>query len=195
MFLRGLGLLGLGQVRAAIGQLKIAERAGFAPAALYLGASLAAIGQNEQAAKVLERAPEIALTTPLVPSLLADCWLRAGQPDRAVPVLREALEGRWVGHAGLQRRLGLALAAKGEHAEAVPILGRGLDTRPTDLGSLLVLLQLYEDTGEGDVEALRSRLRAYRAATSESGPPIADLWLAHLERSGAEPAADSEGGD
>jgi len=91
--------------------------------------------------------------------------------------------------------LGLALAAKGARDEAVAVLEQGLDTRPSDFGSLLVLLQLREDSGDGDVEALRSRLRAYQAAASESGQAIAELWLAHLEGTKAEQAAGSEGTD
>jgi VWFA-related protein len=192
LFLRGLGLLSLGQVPAAIDQLELAEQEGFEPAALYLGASLAAAGQNLAAAEALERVRPIGLATPLVPSLLAGSWLRAGQPDRAVPVLREALAGQWGGHADLQRLMGLALAAQGDRAEAITLLEQALDTRPGDLGSLLVLLLLVEDSGDGDVEALGSRLRAYQAAAREPEQAIAEAWLSHFEGPKAEQVVRAE---
>jgi tetratricopeptide (TPR) repeat protein len=178
VFLRGLGLISLGQVRPAIEQLRLAEEAGFRPAALYLGVALTAVGEHEAGATALERAPSLPLEAPIAASVQADAWLRAGRPDKAVPVLREALE-RWTGDAGLERRLGLALAAAGESEEAVAVLDRVLAGRPTDLGSLLVLLWFHEESGVGDVGALRARLRAYSEA-SEVGAPIAELWRAHL---------------
>ena len=92
--LRGLELLMKGELNPAANQFGVALRnAPDAPiASFYLGACYAAAGRDKEAVSAWERARAAKLQLPALQVILADGWLRLGQPADALEPLREALE-------------------------------------------------------------------------------------------------------
>jgi tetratricopeptide (TPR) repeat protein len=181
-FLRGLGHFAQNQLPAAITEFRAAVRArpDFLPAVVYLGAALAAGGQDREAVGAWNMALLQHSDSPMVPVLLADALLRLGQPAEAADVLKEA------GAADdprTQGRLGLAYALSGHGAEALPLLERHLGTHPDDADALFALVRLlYEPLRRGaplpppDRERFLRHARAYVSAKASHSALVAE-WV------------------
>lgn len=185
-FLRGLGLYASGDVKAAQTQWRAATRLStdFFPLPLYLGACLAAQGQDTEAAGAWQTALAVeALRLRPLHLLLSDALLRSGQAEPARDALEEALRA-WPGDADFEARLGLALALLGERARALDLLGRAAAAPGSDPRLLWGVLRLrfaahLAGGRESDPAALERDARAYLAA---GGPqrPLVERWLQHL---------------
>lgn len=185
-FLRGLGLYAAGDVKAAQGQWRAATRLStdFFPLPLYLGACLAAQGQDAEAAGAWQTALAVeALRLRPLHLLLSDALLRSGQAEPARDVLEEALRA-WPDDADFEARLGLALALQGERARALDLLGRAAAAPGSDPRLLWGVLRLrfaahLARGAESDPAALERDARAYLAA---GGPQraLVERWLQHL---------------
>jgi len=185
-FLRGLGLYAAGDVRAAQTQWRAATRLStdFFPLPLYLGACLAAQGQDAEAAGAWQTALAVeALRLRPLHLLLADALLRSGQAEPARDVLEEALRS-WPADADFEARLGLALALQGERARALDLLGRAAAAPGSDPRLLWGVLRLrfaahLARGAESDPAALERDARAYLAAGGAQRT-LVERWLQYL---------------
>ena len=189
--LHGLELLTKGQLDQAANQFGIAMRS--APdspiASFYLGACYAAAGRDKEAVGAWERARAAKLQLPGMQVLLANAWLRLGQPAQALEPLREALE-REPQNDQLRKNLAIAQAQLGLHAQAYPIITPFLERNPSDADALLIALQaLYQARVEGRTidtpEQDKAQAAAYaRAYTATKGPQSAlvEKWADFLSR-------------
>jgi VWFA-related protein len=187
-FLRGLGFFARNQLPAAIAQFRAAVRArpDFLPAVVYLGAALAAGGQDREAVGAWNMALLQEAGTPLVPLMLADAFLRLGEPAQAADVLKEAgpEDPRVAG------RLGMAYALSGHVPEALPLLESHLGRHPEDVDALFALVRLlYEPLRRGaptaapEKERFLRHARAYVAARASHSALVAE-WVRAAEKVG-----------
>jgi VWFA-related protein len=117
--LRGLEYLSKGQLDPAATQFGVALRnsADSPLASFYLGACFAAAGKDREALAAWQRALAAKLPLPELPLLVADGWLRMGQPSQAVDPLKQALEMQPQNDA-LRKNLGIAQSQMGQHDQA-----------------------------------------------------------------------------
>jgi tetratricopeptide (TPR) repeat protein len=192
-FLRGLELFTAGQIEPAATQFRAATTVAptFAPAAFYLGACFAAAGRDREAGALWGRALPAGAPA-VVYEQIADLWIRLNDGARAVAALKEGTK-LWPDRPSLQRRLGLAYAATGDHAAALVALDPYLAKNPSDAEALFVaVLALYEakaagkpaGTPEQDTERASRYARAYRAA---NGPQqaLVSKWADFVAESAA----------
>ncbi|HUG53899.1 MAG TPA: tetratricopeptide repeat protein, partial [Vicinamibacteria bacterium] len=185
-FLRGLGLFYRGEMAAAGDQFRatLRLRPDFAPALLYLGATSAALGRDQDAAGAWNQARLADVHSPVLALLLSDALLRRGEVDAALDLLREA-SASWPDDDRFRPRVGLALAAAGRTEEALGPLLAHLEGRPGDLDTLLAAVQLlYEGLagggGGGDRERFLRHARAYVAAAGPRHALVAQ-WIRAVE--------------
>jgi VWFA-related protein len=187
-FLRGLALLSRGQPAAAAGQFRhaIEPSPELLPAAFFLGVCAAAEGKDREAIGAWQTALVGETGSPALYHLLADALLRVDDGAGAVDILREA-GGRWSEDDRLAARLGIALAALGQRAEAWQLLARVLDRGSRDADALFVALHLlFEAHASGtaapeDLDRLARYARAYAAAEGPQKELVA-LWERYLRR-------------
>ena len=184
-FLRGLALMSLGEnLDPAAREFREALRHGsdFMPATLYLGACLAANGRDREAMAAWQLVTATDTPSPAASELLADAFLRARQPQKAVEVLTEA-SARWADEPGIERRLAAAHMMAGQRDEALAALERLLGRRPDDLDALFLASYLLKPEGGGappvdpaGAEKLRRYARTYLTA---GGPhqAMVEQWL------------------
>ena len=99
------------------------------------------------------------LQLPGMQVLLANAWLRLGQPAQALEPLREALE-REPQNDQIRKNLAIAQAQLGLHEQAYPIITPFLERNPSDADALLIALQaLYQARVEGRTIGTPSRTR------------------------------------
>ncbi len=189
--LRGLELLMKGELNTAANQFGVALRnpADAPIASFFLGACYAAAGRDKEAVAAWERARAGKVPLPALQVILADGWLRLGQPDAALAPLREALE-RNPKDDDVRRNLAIAQSHLGLHEQAYPTIVPFLDRNPTDADALMVALHaLYQIHLEGktirsaddDKAKAATYARAYAAA---NGPQAAlvEKWAEFLSR-------------
>jgi len=187
--LRGLELLMKGQLNPAANQFGVALRnpADAPIASFYLGVCYAAAGRDKEAVAAWERARAAKLQLPAMQLVLADAWLRLGQPADALEPLREAL-AREPENDNIRRNLAIAQSHLGLHEQAYPTIVAFLEKNPTDAEGLLVALHaLYQVHVEGktirsldqDKAQAATFARAYAAA---KGPHAAlvEKWAEFL---------------
>src|SRR4029077_1610328 len=94
--LRGLDFLNKGQIAPAATQFGVALRNApdSALASFYLGACYAAAGRDREALTSWQRARAASVPLPAVDEVLAEAWLRLGEPGQAVGPLAEVLAKR-----------------------------------------------------------------------------------------------------
>jgi VWFA-related protein len=188
---RGLELLSKGQLDPAANQFGVALRnAPDTPiASFYLGACYAAAGRDREAVAAWERARAAQLQLPGMQAILANAWLRLGQPAQAVEPLREALE-REPQNDQLRKNLAVAQSQLGLHEQAYPIITPFLERNPSDADALLVALHaLYQVHVEGrtigsaeqDKAQAATYARAYAAAKGTQ-LPLVEKWADFLSR-------------
>jgi len=188
-FVRGLALLSKGQLQAASDAFREAVR--LAPdlmvGAFYIGACYAAAG-NERAAMSAWQTSLAGLEQfAAVYRFLAEAQIRAGQSERALQLLEEAL-ARWPDDDVLAARMAKALFELKHYAKALEYAGRVIERRPTDTGVLELALQsAFEAASAGNplpYDTLLPRLRRYRALYIEAEGPQPGLvaeWVAFVE--------------
>jgi VWFA-related protein len=189
--LRGIELLMKGQLNPAANQFGVALRnAPDAPiASFFLGACYAAAGRDKEAVSAWERARAANLQLPALQLLLADGWLRLGQPADALDPLRQALT-REPQDDHIRRNLAIAQSHLGLHEEAYPIIVPFLERNPSDVDGLLVALHaLYQVRVEGKTIGSPAQDKAQaaeyaRAYAMAKGPHAAlvEKWAEFLSR-------------
>ena len=189
--LRGIELLMKGELNTAANQFGVALRnpADAPIASFFLGACYAAAGRDKEAVGAWERARAGKVPLPELQVMLADGWLRLGQPDAALEPLREALQ-RNPKDDNVRRNLAIAQSHLGLHEQAYPTIVPFLDRNPADADALMVALHaLYQIHLEGntigsaddDKAKAATYARAYAAA---NGPHAAlvEKWAEFLSR-------------
>lgn len=183
-FLAGVAHFAKGELEPAAVQFREALRgdAEFAPAIVYLGACYAAGGRDREAAGAWQTALISETEDPLLPTLLADAWLRADDADAALEIVDEASE-RWPANRELSAQRVTALLTVGRTADALAALDAFADARADQLFAAMRVLVDAHSAGRVVVsaEADRQRLQAYADRyASANGPqqPLVASWLA-----------------
>ena len=188
-FLKGLELYQAAELdRAAVqfqSSMQIAPT--FAPARLFLGASLAEANRHKEAAGLLQSAS----TTPpnaSIARIAGEEWIKAGQPALAITPLELAVH-QPNADARSKKALGIAYALGGRSADAVAVLTSYLETNPTDSAALLGaifgtysrhLSEPQSSTLAADKSNLAKWSKAY-AATKGPMQPLVDAWVKHVQ--------------
>ena len=189
--LRGIELLIKGDINPAANQFGVALRnAPDAPlASFFLGACYAAAGRDKEAVSAWERARAANLQLPELQLVIADAWLRLGQPASALEPLRQALE-RHPQDDQIRRNLAIAQAHLGLHELAYPTIVPFLDRNPRDADALMIALHaLYQIHIEGktigSADEDKARAATYARAYAEAnGPQLAlvEKWAEYLSK-------------
>jgi Flp pilus assembly protein TadD len=189
--LRGLEYLSKGQLDPAGKQFFVALRnAPDGPlASFYLGACFAAAGNDKEAIAAWQRARAAQLKLPGMDVVVADGWLRLGQPAEALEPLQQALVQR-PKDDDIRKNLAVAQSLLGLHEQAYPTIVPFLERHPSDADALLVALHaLYQVRLEGKTIGSaaedKARAAAYARAYAEAnGPhaPLVEKWAEFLSR-------------
>jgi VWFA-related protein len=189
--LRGLELLMKGQLDPAANQFGVALRnAPDAPvASFYLGVCYAAAGRDKEAVAAWERARAAGLQLPAMQFVLAEAWLRLGQPSQALEPLRGAHEQQ-PENDSIRRSLAIAQSHVGLHEEAYRTIVPFLEKNAADTDALLVALHaLYQVRSAGrtigSADEDRARAATYsRAYIAAKGPQLAlvEKWADFLQK-------------
>ena len=189
--LRGIELLMKGDLNTAANQFGVALRnpADAPIASFFLGACYAAAGRDKEAVGAWERARAARVPLPALQVILADGWLRLGQPADALEPLREALE-RDPQNDDVRRNLAIAESHLGLHEQAYPTIVPFLDRNPKDADALMIALHaLYQIHVEGKTigSAAEDKARAatYAQAYADANGPQGALvkkWAEFLSR-------------
>ena len=189
--LRGLEFLSKGQLDPAATQFGVALRnpADSSIAAFYLGACFAAVGRDAEAVAAWGRARAAQLQMPNLQIVLADGWLRLGQPAKALDPLKEALD-RQPQNDAVRKNLAIAQSHLGLHEQAYPTIMPYLQKNPNDADALMVALYaLYQVHAEGKtlvgVEQDHARAAEYAKAYAAANGPMQALvekWAEFLAR-------------
>jgi predicted Zn-dependent protease len=139
-FLKGLELYQRSQVEKAAVQFQSAMQLAptFAPARLYLGATLADANRHKDAAGLIQSGAT-APPSALVARLAGEEWIKAGQPVLAITPLEMAMQQPVV-DARTRKLMGVAYVLGGRPADAVGVLTPYLDANPTDHGAQLAAI-------------------------------------------------------
>ncbi|RKH03459.1 tetratricopeptide repeat protein [Corallococcus sp. CA047B] len=160
----------LGEEYARLGDLDRAERElrravekspAYYPAHVLLGRVLMESGRLTRARQHLRRAMTLRLRDPEAYLVLSQLHLDAKAPDEAVKVV-EALAHALPGEASGYRRLGLALAERGDTARAERLLTKAAERDPGDVEVWSTLARMYEEAGRAK-EAEDALARALEA--------------------------------
>jgi Flp pilus assembly protein TadD len=189
--LRGIELLMKGDLNPAANQFGVALRnAPDAPiASFFLGACYAAAGRDKEAVSSWERARAAKLDLPVLQLVIADAWLRLGQPADALEPLRLALE-RQPQDDDIRRNLAIAQSHLGLHEQAYPTIVPYLERNPKDADALMIALHaLYQIHIEGKTigSAAEDKAKAVeyaRAYAAANGPQqaLVEKWAEYLGR-------------
>jgi tetratricopeptide (TPR) repeat protein len=189
--LRGIELFMKGDLNPAANQFGVALRnpADAPLASFFLGACYAAAGRDKEAVAAWERARAAKLQLPALQLIIADAWLRLGQPADALDPLRQALE-RQPQDDNIRRNLAIAQSYLGLHEQAYPTIVPFLDRNPKDADALLIALHaLYQIHVEGktigSAEEDKARAATYARAYADAKGPHAALvekWAEYLSQ-------------
>jgi VWFA-related protein len=189
--LRGLEFFSKGQLNPAATQFGVALRspADSAIASFYLGACFAAAGRDKDAVAAWERVRASQLAMPNLHVVLADGWLRMGQPAQALDPLKEALE-KQPQNDSVRKNLAIAQSQMGLQDQAYATITPYLERNPNDADALMVALHaLYQVrvTGKsiGTAEEDKTRAAQYaRAYIAAKGPlqPLVEKWAEFLAK-------------
>ena len=161
----------------------------FLPAAFYLGACYAAGGNDRNAAGAWQMSLITEGEAPFIYTLLGDAFLRIGDMNEALDILKEAAN-MWPENDEVELRLGTAYARASKPVEAVQALDRYLTRHSDDQDRLFIALRsIYEarSTGQaiGTVEEDRKRFERYAAAYAAAGgtqTPLVEQWRRFVNR-------------
>jgi VWFA-related protein len=191
--LRGLEFLSKGQLDPAATQFGVALRNApdSALASFYLGACYAAAGKDREAITNWDRARAANVPVPSIGAIIAEAWIRLGQPGQAVAPLADALAKQPQNDA-VRKDLAIAQSRAGQHPEAYATIAPYLARNENDADALMVALQaIYQahaegksiETPEQDKAKAVEYAHAYAAA---NGPnqALVDKWLQFLGAGG-----------
>ena len=135
--LRGVELFMKGQLDPAANQFNVVLRnPADAPLAwFYLGACYAAAGRDKEAVTAWERARAAKAPLPGLQLVLADGWLRLGQPAQAIEPLRVTLQREPQNDDDQTQSCGCAVPARPAR-EAYPTITPYLEKNPADVDAL-----------------------------------------------------------
>ncbi len=192
VFLRGLALLGKGELEPAATQFRDALRIAddFLPAAFYLGACYAAGGRDREAVGAWQMALITETGARIVSEVLVDALLRLGDAGQAVEILAEA-RGRWPDDWGFLPRLAVAQMMLDRQAEALATLEAYLERQPADAQAAALAIRLiYEAHAAGRVaksaaadRELVAKYRELHRAAGGANQALVDRWVAFIARS------------
>ena len=192
VFLRGLALLGKGELEPAALQFREALRLAddFLPAAFYLGACYAAGGQDREAAGAWQTALVTESDARIIYDVLTDALLRVADAARAVEILTEA-RGQWPDDPAWLPRLAVAHAILGRRDEALATLASYLDTNQSDVEATALAIRLIYDAHAAGRKvassaydlALAKRYSAMYKAAGGANQPLIDRWVAFIGKS------------
>jgi tetratricopeptide (TPR) repeat protein len=188
-FLKGLALLGKGDLEPSAAQFRAALRIAddFLPAAFYLGACYAAGGLDREAAGAWQMALVTEDDARVVYDVLVDALLRQGEAERAAEIVAEARD-RWKGDDAFLPRLAVAQAMLARPADALATLDTYLDRHPADTEAAALAVRLiYEARAAGktvtsvpgDRALAEKHAGRYRAAGG-ANQALVDRWLAFI---------------
>ncbi len=145
----------------------------FLPAAFYLGACYAAGGKDRDATGAWQMSLITEAEAPFIYTLLGDAFIRLGEMNAAIDILKEAA-ALWPANDQVQLRLGTAYSRASRPVEAVQALDPYLAQHPEDQERLFIALRsIYEarSTGQpiGTAEEDKKRFERYAAAYSAAG--------------------------
>ena len=190
-FLKGLALLGKGELEPAAGEFRQALRAAddFLPAAFYLGACYAAGGRDEEAVGAWQTALVTETDARIVYDVLVDAWLRLEDAGQALDIVTEARD-RWPEDAAFLPRLAVAQAMLERHDQALATLRAYLEDHRADAEAAGLAVRLvYEahaagrtiESADADRELAAKYAEWYRAAGG-SNQALVDRWVAFIGR-------------
>jgi len=190
-FLKGLALLGKGELEPAAAEFRSALRVSseFLPAAFYLGACYAAGGRDREAAGAWQTSLVSESAARIVFDVLADAWLRVGDGERAESIAREAM-GLWPDDDGFVPRLSAAQTMQKRAGEALATLTPYIDEHPEDAGALFLAMRILFDARSAgaavlgaseDAERAAKYAAAYRAAGGKSAA-LVDRWALFVQQ-------------
>lgn len=193
MFVRGVDMLGRGQIEQAATQFQAAMKlqGSFGAARAMLGVCYLMNGKEKEAAGLLMSVPASAV--PAFGRLAGEAWLRSGQPSAAVTPL-EQMAATQPGDARIARDLALAYALAGDSAKALPLITKhvaspaGAKDGPVIAAGVYALYRRHAagidtTTIAADKTQARAWARAY-ALTRGPLTPIVEAWTTHLEGTG-----------
>lgn len=187
-FLRGVDLFAQGQNDRAMQQLQIAMQGAptFAPARLFLGATLAEANRHKEAAGLLQSAAaDIGDALPIA-RMAGLSWLRAGDVNLAIAALEKSATPT---DAATMRTLALAYVVANRPADAMPLLAKYLETNPADREALLAgVYASYASHAPAakpaTLTADRTRAQAWAksyAAKKGAHQALVDAWVTYLQ--------------
>jgi tetratricopeptide (TPR) repeat protein len=192
VFLRGLALLGKGELEPAAAQFRDALRIAddFLPAAFYLGACYAAGGRDSEAVGAWQMALITEAGARIVSEVLADALLRLGDAEQAIAILGEA-RGRWPDDWGFLPRIAVAQVMLDRQTEALATLEAYLERQPADAQAAALAIRLiYEAHAAGRVvksaaadRALVAKYRELYRAAGGANQALVDRWVTFIARS------------
>jgi VWFA-related protein len=191
VFFDGLARYARGDLEGAAARFRetIKMESDFLPAAFYLGACYAAGGKDRDAAGAWQMSLITEGEAPFIYTLLGDAFIRLGEMNSAIDILKEAAS-LWPGNDQVQLRLGTAYSRASRPVEAVQALELYLSQHPQDQEPLLIALRsIYEarSTGQsiGTAEEDRKRFERYATAYAAAGgsqQALVEQWRRFVNR-------------
>jgi VWFA-related protein len=191
-FLKGLALLGKGELEPAAAQLRLSLRIAddFLPAAFYLGACYAAGGRDAEATGAWQTALVTEDDARIVYDVLVDALLRQGDAERAVEIIAEA-RGRWKDDDGFVPRLAVAQAMLLRTGDALATLGTHLEAHRGDAEAAALAVRLiYEARAAGKTvttvnedRELAQKYATWHRAAGGPNQALIDRWVAFILKS------------
>jgi tetratricopeptide (TPR) repeat protein len=190
-FLRGLALLGQGQLEPAAAQFRAALRISndFLPAAFYLGACYAAGGRDREAVGAWQTSLVSETDSRIVYEVLADALLRLNDGKQAEAIIAEARE-RWPNDEVFMPRLAAAKVLLNQRAEALALLEPYLERHPTESEPLFLAIRLLYEAHDGgkplkgaaEDRGLARRFGELYRATEGANQPLVARWVAAMAK-------------
>jgi VWFA-related protein len=189
-FLKGLELLQQSQLERAAMQFQSSMQIAptFAPARLYLGATLASAERHKEAAGLIQSGSPDTAPIAAVGRMAGEEWIKAGQPVMAIVPLEQAL--KQANADGKTRQLlGVAYVLGGRPTEAVAVLTPYLEANPTNQPALLaaifgIYIRHLNTPQPATLAADKANAAKWsRAYAASKGPlqPLVGAWVKHLQ--------------
>ena len=189
-FLKGLELLQQSQLDRAAMQFQSSMQIAptFAPARLYLGATLASADRHKEAAGLIQSGSPDNAPNAAVGRMAGEEWIKAGQPVMAIAPLEQALK-QPNADAKTRQLLGVAYVLGGRPTEAVAVLTPYLEANPTNQPALLAAIfgtyiRHLNTAQPATLAADKANVAKWsRAYTVSKGPmqPLVGAWVKHLQ--------------
>jgi len=190
-FLKGLALLGKGDLEPAAAQFRASLRLSpdFLPAAFYLGACYAAGGRDREAVGAWQTSLVTEADARIVYDVLADALLRLREGERAVSILTEARD-KWKDDDSFVPRLAVSQALLDHGREALGLLEPYIARHQTDVDAIFLALRLMYDvyaaggrvnTAAEDAATAREYTALY-AAAGGANAALVSRWAAFIAK-------------